>query len=282
MTFTQQVRRLARLRSLAKWIHVAAIALSVAVFFLPDYGHLLTGSLIALPWVVVCLKVDPALRRKRGTAFVLGLFTCTYGYGAGFEINVLADASTPSIHPTKVVGMSMSRGGSAAIRILTLASWGPVRKNQDINVSAAWYQAIHVGDTLCVYLSAGAFRVPWYQVGDCPENYRPALTSSPRGASSNFQNSPGLRIGIPRNACSARRSLSPVIMTSARPANAVPSIGKSFGSRQASPGISSGVTNSAAIMAASRISAISPSGYLNLSRNLRDSSSSMKLEITHS
>lgn len=57
------------------------------------------------------------------------------------------------------------------------------------------------------------------------------------------QNSPGFTIGIPRKLPSDRRSLSTVTRSCALPAAAVPRIGRSAGSRQASSGTDSGTTS---------------------------------------
>jgi hypothetical protein len=225
--------RIGRLRSLANWMNVAVISLVAASFLLPDHEHLLTGTLIALPWVAIwlvarfqplyrfggnrndghpdfsailmlpglaltmramelrtldwrplvmlacagsliltgaALKADPWLRQKRWTAVLLGIFACTYGYGAGLEINVLADSAAPSAYTTVVLGKHASHGSKSTIWYLNLAPWGPIRKAGDVSVSAARYRATRTGATLCMYLGAGAFGIPWYQVRDCPGN----------------------------------------------------------------------------------------------------------------
>jgi hypothetical protein len=233
LTPAERVQRIERLRSLAKWLNGAGVTLGIAALFLPDYEHLLTGTLIALPWVAVwlvarfqplyrfggrpndahpdltailmlpglllmarmatefktlewkplvmlacagsllltgaALKVDPWFRQQRLSALLLGIFACAYGWGAGLEINVLADATTPSIYPTQVLGKHSSRGSKSTTWYLRLAPWGPIRTVEDVSVSAARYRVTRTGDTLCMYLGAGAFRIPWYQVRDCPQ-----------------------------------------------------------------------------------------------------------------
>lgn len=52
---------------------------------------------------------------------------------------------------------------------LTLKPWGPVTRETDVSVSERLYQQTQAGDTVCVFLRSGAFRIPWYQAGPCSE-----------------------------------------------------------------------------------------------------------------
>jgi hypothetical protein len=124
------------------------------------------------------LRVDPWFREQRWTALLMGLFTCAYGYGAGLEINVLADPTVASIYPTQVLGKDVSSGSRSTTWYLRVAPWGPVTGAEKVSVSAAQYQAARTGDTVCMYLGAGAFRVVWYQVRDCPRGL--AVPGAPR------------------------------------------------------------------------------------------------------
>jgi hypothetical protein len=223
-----------RLKLLAKGVNGATIALAISALVLPDYHHLVTATLIALPWVAIwlvarfqplyrfgakrndthpdltavlmmpgllltaraltdahtfewlgilmlafggglalsgaALRADPWFRQQRWTAILTCVFTLAYGFGAGFEIDVLADSTKPSIYPTQVLGKRVSRGSKSTTYHLRVGPWGPITGDYEIGVSAARYGATRTGDTVCIYVGKGALQVPWYQVRDCPKN----------------------------------------------------------------------------------------------------------------
>jgi hypothetical protein len=223
--------RIKRLKLVARWLNGATIALAVAGFVLPDDDHIVTATLIALPWVAVwlvarfqplyrfgakgndahpdltallmfpgfvltgrlltdvhafdwqgpmmlafagglalssaALRVDPWFRQQRWSAILTCVLTLAYGFGAGFNIDVLADSTNPTIYPTPVVGKRVSRGSRSRTYHLKVGAWGPITGDDEISVSAARYGAIRVGDTVCIYVGKGALQVPWYQARDC-------------------------------------------------------------------------------------------------------------------
>ena len=227
--------RIRQLKVIARCVNWTAIALAVGFFLLPDYHHLLIGTLIAVPWIAIglvarfqplyrfggkrsdahpdltqalmipglllmiraladahtldwsgplmlaiggalpvsaaALYSDPWFRRQRWTAVLTCIFTLAYGFGAGLEIDVLADSTKPSIYATQVLGMHISRGSKSTSYYLTVRPWGPITQNEEIGVPAARYLATSIGDTICAYLGKGAFEVAWYQLRDCPEEY---------------------------------------------------------------------------------------------------------------
>src|SRR5262249_36384092 len=116
------------------------------------------------------LRVDPWFRRQRWTAILACAFTFAYGFGAGLEIDVLADSTKPTIYPTQVLQKRASRGSKSTTYYLTLGPWGAITGSDEISVSAARYHATQTGDTVCVYVGKGALHVPWYQVQYCPKS----------------------------------------------------------------------------------------------------------------
>jgi hypothetical protein len=221
--------RIKRLRSVAKWLNGATFTLCIAALGLPDYGHLVTGTLLGLPWVAVwmvsrfqplyrfgakrndahpdltaplmipglvlavramtdlhtldwhaplmlsvvgglalsgfALRVDPWFRQQHWAALLMGLFVCAYG----LELNALADSTVPSVYATQVLGKRVSHGKSSTY-YLRVTAWGPISEDADVSVSAGRYQATRIGDRVCVFLGSGAFRIPWFQIRDCPDN----------------------------------------------------------------------------------------------------------------
>lgn len=88
--------------------------------------------------------------------------------GTGFSTTGVPGFAAPSIHPTRVLYKHATAGRKSRTQYLTLAPWGPVQKTEDLSVSVARYRATPPGATVCIYLGAGALRIPWYQVRDCP------------------------------------------------------------------------------------------------------------------
>ena len=112
-------------------------------------------------------RVDPWFRKRHWEVLLAGLLTCSYGYGAGLELNALADDSVPRVFPTKVVEKRVDGDVKWTTWYLTLKPWGPVAQADEVSVSKSLYQAIRPGDTVCVVLRSGALRIEWYEVAAC-------------------------------------------------------------------------------------------------------------------
>jgi hypothetical protein len=133
-------------------------------------GPLMLAFMGGLALSAAALRVDPWLRQQPLTAFFLCLFMFAYGYGAGMEIDVLADPTKPNIYPTQVLGKRVSYGSKTNTYYLSVEPWGPITEAAEISVSGARYGATSTGGTVCVYVGKGALRVRWYRVEDCPKN----------------------------------------------------------------------------------------------------------------
>jgi len=112
------------------------------------------------------MRVDPWLRKHRGSAALLTLFCLVYGYGAGLEVNALLDRSPPMTYPVVVQSKRASHGKGTSYH-LGLQAWGPFHTGQDVMVPAWRYRQTRIGDTVCVALRAGALGVAWYTVTSC-------------------------------------------------------------------------------------------------------------------
>ena len=109
---------------------------------------------------------DPWLKQHRGIAVVLLLLCCSYGYGAGMQINALLDGSTPQTYRVVVTAKHVSHGKSTSYH-LSLAPWGPRASGQDLMVPYSRYAVLKPGDTVCMLLRAGALGVAWSELGRC-------------------------------------------------------------------------------------------------------------------
>jgi hypothetical protein len=130
----------------------------------------LLGGLVT---VGAAFYVDPWLRKHLGTAALLALLCCGYGYGAGLEVNALLDHSTPTSYRVTVLSKRVSRGRSTSY-YLGVPAWGPHHSGEDVMVAGWRYRDTRVGDTVCILLRPGAFSVGWYVLASCGNE----LTSS--------------------------------------------------------------------------------------------------------
>ena len=218
------------LRRVATGLTVAAYALGFGSFLLSDPDHVLTWSLLALPWVGILLVAkfapfyrfggprnsplpdltlaligpglflalgalrsiapvgwegpllisvlgsfmlvgaafwrDPWLQKHHGTTVLLALICCSYGYGAGMQVNALLDRSTPKSYRVIVTAKHVSHGRSTSYH-LRLAPWGPEVNGQDLMVSRSTYAGIKQGDTVCMVWRSGAMGVAWSKLARC-------------------------------------------------------------------------------------------------------------------
>jgi hypothetical protein len=132
-------------------------------------GPVLLACAGGLALTGAAVRIDPWLRTKRWIILLLGLMTCVYGYGAGLELNALADKSSPRVYRVTVLAKHISRDSKSTTWYLTLPPWGPITRGEDVSVSAARYQRTQPGDTVCVLLRSGALQIAWYQIATCSE-----------------------------------------------------------------------------------------------------------------
>jgi hypothetical protein len=131
-------------------------------------GPLLISVLGSLMLVGVAFWRDPWLKKHLGTTVLLAVLCCSYGYGAGMQVNALLDPSTPQNYRVIVTAKHVSQGRSTSYH-LRLAPWGPEVGGQDLMVSRSMYAGIKQGDTVCMELRSGAMGVAWSELGRCHE-----------------------------------------------------------------------------------------------------------------
>ena len=113
---------------------------------------------------------DPWLKTHRGATLLLLLLCCSYGYGAGMQVDALLDGSAPQTYRVHVTAKHVSHGKSTSYH-LSLAPWGPKVNGQDLMVPYSQYAVLKPGDTVCMLLRSGALDVPWSQLGRCDAAY---------------------------------------------------------------------------------------------------------------
>ena len=218
------------LRRVASGLTVATYALGFGSLLWSDPDHVLTWSLLALPWVGILLVAkfapfyrfggprnsplpdltlaligpglflalgalrsiapvgwegpllisvlgsfmlvgaafwrDPWLQKHHVPTVLLAVVCCSYGYGAGMQVNALLDRSTPKNYRVIVTAKHVSHGRSTSYH-LRLAPWGPEVNGQDLMVSRSTYAGIKQGDTVCMVLRSGAMGVAWSKLARC-------------------------------------------------------------------------------------------------------------------
>jgi hypothetical protein len=119
----------------------------------------------------VSILADATTRRRRDWAgmVVLFLFNAFYAYGAIFEANILLDRSPASVQESAVADKRHVYGRGGGFR-LNVRSWGPIRKDKNVWVSADVYRSVHNGGPVCMVLRPGALGVAWYTAQSCPWN----------------------------------------------------------------------------------------------------------------
>jgi hypothetical protein len=94
------------------------------------------------------------------------LFAAPLAWGGVAEANVLLDGSPPQRHRVAVTGKRVSSGKVTTWKV-RLAPFGEVERAVDADVGRTDYDAIRVGDEVCVALHAGRLGARWLDVRRC-------------------------------------------------------------------------------------------------------------------
>jgi hypothetical protein len=125
------------------------------------------GVAMALTAVFACH--DVRLRRPRKSLLVTLIAMCLYSVGAVFSANVFLDDARAEVFNVPVTHKEASGSKLRARRYLKL---GPspredVALDGEVRVSARFYDAVRVGQSLCINLQPGALGIRWYTIDDC-------------------------------------------------------------------------------------------------------------------
>jgi hypothetical protein len=167
-----QVKQRTRGRVFNPLVGAGAFTLPIAAL----QHHLLSGDvqlIAALAGASAALAIAAlAPGRTRLEAPIVFLALCallgaSYGDGAVALADVRFDASVGQVFPVTVNGKYVSRGRSTSYE-LELPPWGPQAMRRSVAVSRSTYDAVQIGDPVCVTLHPGALGAPWFAVGLCP------------------------------------------------------------------------------------------------------------------
>jgi len=89
-----------------------------------------------------------------------------YGYGATAMVDIQFDTSAGTVFAAPVLGKYAYHGRSSSYH-LNLPPWGPRAQPDSVEVSSGTYDALNVGDQVCVTLHPGALNLAWYRAAVC-------------------------------------------------------------------------------------------------------------------
>jgi hypothetical protein len=103
-------------------------------------------------------------------AMALTLLGCAagYGYGAVAVVDIQFDSSAGTVFSAPVLGKYAYHGKSSSYH-LNLPPWGPRTRADSVEVSSVIYDALKVGDTVCITLHPGVLNLAWYSAGVCTQ-----------------------------------------------------------------------------------------------------------------
>lgn len=130
----------------------------------PLYG---LAGLIALGYAGALLIGSRRVIARResmvGLFFTVAVRSVLYGLVAAYVLNREFDHTSVTSYRVPVVDKHRTYGKSAEF-CLTVAPWGPRRKNGDLRVSLRYYDLKNPGDTVTVALHPGWLGAPWFMV----------------------------------------------------------------------------------------------------------------------
>jgi hypothetical protein len=143
------------------WLDGGVLDWKIALIASLAAGAAMSGA------VVSAVLGSSRTRRRPFGWLVIGAVVVIWCSGGVVFANSLFDRGSPRGYEAKVVGKRQSLGKLRTLRF-TLEPWGPVASEWSVAVSSqALYDRIALGDTVCVILHPGAFRIRWVEVWGC-------------------------------------------------------------------------------------------------------------------
>jgi hypothetical protein len=124
------------------------------------------AAVVVLPlaWGV---RNAPGLSNPGMMLLVIALCAALYGYGATSVVDIQLDFSAGAVTPVQVLDKHEYRGRHSHTYDLYLPAWGPRTGQNSIEVSPATYDAVNIGDPVCITLHPGAIGLPWFTSAAC-------------------------------------------------------------------------------------------------------------------
>lgn len=133
-----------------------------------DWGVALgLAGAIGVVLSAAALWADEELRQIWVGGF-LALVGFGYGWGLLSEANVLLDANAPHLYRAEVV-RKWEAGGRSPQQNLSVTGTGVPGLPEEVEVGWDFYEAIRLGDEVCVAIYPGALGWRWFDIGFCPQ-----------------------------------------------------------------------------------------------------------------
>ncbi|MGA2421448.1 MAG: hypothetical protein ABSG69_15335 [Candidatus Acidiferrum sp.] len=130
--------------------------------FLHPMDFLLPVVIATIAMTLILVKAEPVARNRFSVAalsfMVLALCSC----GMVAQADRLFDRHAPQTFHARVLNKGRVRSGD-----LLLAPWGPISDTNVISVNGNLFNAIPVGQSVCIQLHPGALHVLWYHLARC-------------------------------------------------------------------------------------------------------------------
>lgn len=120
--------------------------------------------LVFLVWAVACRAAIAEEKDLFGTSAALMVAVVLYSFSALIFTNCNYDQSTPQIWRVAVNSKHVSYSRYSTKYDLSLSPWGRFTKGESVQVPSSFYYGVARGDSVSVYLRAGEWGIPWYQV----------------------------------------------------------------------------------------------------------------------
>ncbi|GLH77396.1 hypothetical protein SSBR45G_23040 [Bradyrhizobium sp. SSBR45G] len=135
--------------NLVSWLPLSAFAIAVAIVFL-----------------IVAARFETQLRRRGWRLLLAAVFVGAYAFGSLGQFNAALDRSAPALLRSRVLAKHLGHSRLAGHQV-ALEAWGPFATPSEAHVSQALYERLQPGDTVCLRLGDGAFRMAWFTVAAC-------------------------------------------------------------------------------------------------------------------
>jgi hypothetical protein len=119
--------------------------------------------LVFLVWAVACGAAIAQEKDNFGTLASLIVAVALYCFSALIFTNCNYDRSTPQIWRVAITKKHYS-GARHTTYSLQLSPWGRFTDGEWVDVPSGFYHHVVPGDSVSVYLKAGKWGIPWYQV----------------------------------------------------------------------------------------------------------------------
>jgi hypothetical protein len=120
--------------------------------------------LVFLVWAVACRSAIAEETNRVGMWATLILAVVFFSFSALVFTNCNYDRSTPRIWKAAVKSKYVSHDRYNTKYSLNLSSWGRFADGESVQVPSSFYHGVRRGDSVNVYLKAGTWGIPWYQV----------------------------------------------------------------------------------------------------------------------